>query len=144
MNKWVFALVLFLPLLGHSQNWEKDFDAALIQSEKEEKPILLVFSGSDWCAPCIKLDRKIWQSETFKTYAGKHYVLYKADFPKKKKNRLAPEVMNTNKALAERYNRKGFFPLVLILGKNGEVLGKTGFKNYGPKKYVDHLEAFLK
>ena len=48
----------------------------------------MVFSGSDWCAPCIKLDKAVWQSEEFKKEAETNWVIYKADFPKKKANQL--------------------------------------------------------
>ncbi len=51
--------------------------------------MLLVFHGSDWCAPCIKLQKKIWQSEQFKTYSKESLVIVKLDFPRKKANQLA-------------------------------------------------------
>ena len=72
-----------------SQNWKNNFDEAKIEAEKQNKKILLVFSGSDWCAPCIKLDKNIWRSAEFIKFSDENYILYKADFPKKKANQLA-------------------------------------------------------
>jgi thioredoxin-related protein len=104
----------------------------------------LVFSGSDWCAPCIKLDKVVWQSEEFKKEAEKNWVTYKADFPKKKANQLAPELTEANKKLAEKYNKNGSFPLVVLLDKSGKVIGMTGFKNVSAADYITLLHSFEK
>ncbi len=143
MKKWSLGILVVFPFWCMSQNWLPDFDAALSQSAKDGKPLILVFSGSDWCAPCIKLDKSIWQSNTFREYASDNYILYKADFPRKKKNQLSAEVLGKNKELAARYNSKGYFPLVLVLDKEGQVLGKMGYERVGPKRYIELLDAFI-
>ena len=143
MKNWMFRIFILLPFLGFSQNWEPNFDSALHNAAQEDKPLILVFSGSDWCGPCIRLEKRIWQSEEFKDYAAENYVLYKADFPKKKKNQLPSEVLGKNKELAARFNTKGHFPLVLVLDENSNTLGKTGYQKYGPKKYIQLLDSFL-
>ena len=97
------------------QNWHKDFNQAIQQAKEEEKPLILVFAGSDWCAPCIKLERQIWSTKAFVEYADENYVLYRADFPRKRKNQLPLKQLNQNKGLAEKYNSKGYFPLVVCL-----------------------------
>ncbi|MEM1258597.1 MAG: thioredoxin family protein [Bacteroidota bacterium] len=145
MKAWWYTFFLSLvcsTMLG--QKWESNFDTALTKAAQEDKPLVLVFSGSDWCAPCIKLNRTIWQSEEFKKYAAQYYVLYKADFPRKKKNLLPPETLGKNKELAAAFNSKGYFPLVLVLDKNSNILGTTGYQKYGPKEYIQLLDSFLK
>lgn len=144
MKNWLFCIVIVLPLLCFSQYWEPDFDTALSKATQEDKPLILVFSGSDWCAPCIKLDRTVWQSDEFKKHAAQNYVLYKADFPRKKKNLLPTEILGKNKELAAEFNSKGYFPLVLVLDEKTNILGTTGYKKYGPKKYIQLLDSFLK
>ena len=104
----------------------------------------MVFSGSDWCAPCIKLDRTIFQSDVFKAEAEKKWVLLKADFPKKKGNALSETQTESNKKLAEKYNKEGNFPLVVLLDATGKVLGITGYKNVSPTEYVQLLNAMVK
>jgi thioredoxin-related protein len=104
----------------------------------------LVFSGSDWCAPCIKLDKVVWQSEEFKIESEKKWVLYKADFPKKKANQLSPEKSTENKKLAEKYNPNGNFPLVVLMDKNGKVIGMTGYKNVSAAEYINLLNSLEK
>lgn len=126
-----------------AQDWMSNYDEAVAKAEKENKPILLVFSGSDWCGPCIKMDAKIWKSTEFITYSKENLILYKADFPQKKANQLSKEIKLTNGKLAEKYNRSGFFPLVIILDSKQKLLGKTAYKKLSPKKYIAHLSTFV-
>jgi len=135
--------VLFFSLGLVAQEWQSDFDKALGHAKSVNKPMLLVFSGSDWCAPCIKLDHEIWQSKTFQDFAATNLVLYRADFPRKKKNKLAAEVENSNKKLADRYNAQGFFPLVVVLDGGGNVLGKLGYEKVEPQRYIDQIMAYV-
>lgn len=127
-----------------AQDWHTDFTKAAEIARQKNVPIVLVFQGSDWCAPCIKLDRAVWSTKEFKTYAQDHYVMLKADFPRRKSNALSPEQMNRNKALAEKYNRSGIFPLVVIMDYTGKVLGETSYKKVSPKDYIMELDAFTK
>ena len=85
-----FALLFSISVIN-AQDWKTDFKQAKEIASKENKNIVLVFQGSDWCASCIKLDREIWSTEEFKAYAKKHFVMLQADFPKRKKNALKPE-----------------------------------------------------
>ncbi|MBG6061703.1 thioredoxin-related protein [Flavobacterium sp. CG_9.1] len=142
MKKNILILFLFIGTMGYSQNWKSSFEEAKSQAIAENKNIILVFSGSDWCAPCIKLDKTIWQSEEFKKEADQKWVLYKADFPKKKANLLAAEVTSSNRKLASEYNKSGNFPLVLLLDKTGRVLGITGYKNTSPEQYIQLIHSF--
>ena len=137
----IFSLGIFSI---QAQDWQTDLQTAKNLAQKENKPIILVFSGSDWCAPCIKLDKKIWQSEDFKAYAKDHYVMLRADFPRRKKNRLPEAQQAKNEKLAETYNPNGNFPLVVVLNAKGEVLGTTGYKRrLTPNAYIKLLNSFL-
>nr|MBP8157622.1 thioredoxin family protein [Flavobacterium sp.] len=74
---FLFAFVL-VTTNSFAQNWTTNLEEAKATAAKENKNILLVFSGSDWCAPCIKLDKNVWQSTEFKTYADGKFVLLRA------------------------------------------------------------------
>ncbi|MEM9078323.1 MAG: thioredoxin family protein [Bacteroidota bacterium] len=140
-----FSLFFFSAHLALSQNWNSTYSDALLQARTENKPIILVFSGSDWCGPCIRFKKNILDSEEFIDFASKNYVLYNADFPRKKKNSLSQAKLDANKGLAEKYNPKGHFPLVVVLDKNESILGKTGFdKRKSPDKYLDLFNGYLK
>ena len=110
-------------------------------ASNENKNILLVFSGSDWCAPCIKLKKEILTSEEFIVFAKEHYIILNADFPKRKVNALPKEQQEHNKALAERYNKQGHFPLVVVLDAEGTVVCKTGYQKMSPSEYIAYLTA---
>ena len=129
MKKIALGIIVFISSFCFSQEWQTDFEAAKKQATDANKTIIVVFSGSDWCAPCIKLDKNIWQSDAFKTEAANNWVLVKADFPRKK-GKLSADIITRNKELAGIYNKQGVFPKMVLLNANGKIL-KTweGFDN---------------
>jgi len=144
MRKIIVALVVMVTIVNTAigQDWQTDVSIAKEMATKESKPIILVFQGSDWCAPCIKLDREIWSSDTFTKYANENYVMLKADFPRSKKNALSEAQTKANALLAEKYNKQGYFPFVVVLDSNGKVLGESSYKKTTPENYIKELNAF--
>src|SRR3989339_1511147 len=102
-----------------SGEWLTDFDKAKAEASAKKKPILAVFSGSDWCGWCIKLDKEVWEKKEFKKYAEDSLVLFLADFPSSKK--LPEETALQNRKLSETYQVKGF-PTVLLMDAQGKVI----------------------
>lgn len=144
MKKNVTLLFLFIVVVGFSQDWKYNFEEAKELAKQQDKNIILIFSGSDWCAPCIKLEKNIWQSEAFQKESAENWILVKANFPRKKANQLSEEQSNHNRNLAEKYNIEGSFPLVVLLDNTGKVLGKMGFKNVPPEEYIKMIHALEK
>lgn len=146
MKKIIVALLVMVVCVSTTmaQEWQTDINVAKEIASKESKPIILVFQGSDWCAPCIKLDREIWSTDTFKKYAKENYVMLKADFPRRKKNTLSESQKKANVLLAEEYNKQGFFPFVVVLDSKGKVLGESSYKKTTPENYIKELNAFTK
>ncbi|WP_152286574.1 thioredoxin family protein [Flavicella marina] len=141
----LFIFLLFVcSTNAFSQDWQHNFEKTKTIAAAENKSIVLVFKGSDWCAPCMKLDQKIFSSDAFKNGYAKHFILLEADFPRKKKNALAKELKEQNNLLASTYNQNGHFPLVVVLDSKGNVLGKTGYNKLSPQAYLDSLIAFTK
>jgi thioredoxin-related protein len=141
MKKIALGIILFVSTVGFAQDWQTDLEAAKKLATDQDKNIIIVFSGSDWCAPCIKLDKNIWQSDAFKNQSANDWILLKADFPRKKANELSKDQTAHNRKLAEKYNIEGSFPLVVLVDKNGKVLGKMGFKNVSPEEYIKMIQA---
>ncbi len=137
----LISTLLCLTAVGYGQDWLTDFDTAKKVSAEEHKPIILAFKGSDWCAPCIKLDHEIFGTEEFKSYASDHFVLLEADFPRKKQNKLSDEQQAHNNALAAKYNTNGYFPFVVVLDENGKVLNSTGYQHVSPAEFISILES---
>lgn len=137
-------LLICFHLSSIAQEWHTNFTVAKEKATRENKNIVLVFAGSDWCAPCIKLDKKILQTQTFKQQAKKNWVLMKADFPKLKKNQLSESQTIENNKLAEKYNINGYFPFVVLLSPGGKLLGETSFSNQSPEAFIETLNQFEK
>ena len=144
MNKIVVIICFLVTSIVSAQDWKTSLDDAKTEAAKETKNIILVFSGSDWCAPCIKLDRSIWQSDAFKNASSENWILLKADFPKKKANALSEEQTKINQELAEKYNPEGSFPKVVILNNEGKVLGIMGYEKITAEEYIVKLNSFTK
>ena len=100
MKKTFLIVALLITNFLVAQNWNYSLEEAKAKAQQENKNIILVFSGSDWCAPCIKLDKNIWMSEEFKKIAAEKWVLLRADFPKKKANKLSEAQTKENGMLA--------------------------------------------
>ncbi len=144
MKNALSLIVLFFLFALNAQavDWQTNFDQAKAEAKNSDKKIIMVFQGSDWCAPCMKLDREIWSSDEFTQYAKDHFVMMQVDFPRKKSNALPEDQQAQNAGLAEKYNQKGYFPFVVILDAQGEQLGETGYKHMTPQEYIDHLNSF--
>lgn len=131
-------LVALLPL-----KWETDFATAQSVAKEKNRLILLNFSGSDWCAPCIATKKGYFENDAFVAMAKDNLVLLNADFPRKKKNQLSEEQAKKNDALADKYNKQGNFPLTLLLDANGKVLKSWTGKPEAPvEKWVKEIKSF--
>ena len=123
-------------------SWSTNFDTALIEAKEFHKQILINFSGSDWCGPCIRLRKEILETEAFESYATDHLVLVRADFPRQKAHRLSPAQVKLNEALAERYNPDGKFPYTVLVDEKGKVLRSwEGFPNESPQNFVQEISV---
>lgn len=113
-------LMVAFSVAFHAQN---RLETAKKTAAENKELILLNFSGSDWCIPCIKLHKNIIETSEFKNLETENVIVYiNADFPRNKKNQLTPELKKENAALADQYNPKGIFPYTLLLDAGGKVL----------------------
>jgi|SRR6185437_9971419 len=103
-------------------SWHNNFNEAKQLAREQHKNILLNFSGSDWCGPCIELRKEILDDPRFLQMADSSLILVNADFPRNKKNQLSKEQQALNDAMADKYNRQGKFPYTLLLNAEGKVL----------------------
>ncbi|MCB0579956.1 MAG: thioredoxin family protein [Phaeodactylibacter sp.] len=125
-----------------SADWLLRIEEAQKAAADRGLPILMVFSGSDWCRPCIQMKQEIWDNPAFIEYARESLVLLQLDFPARKKNQLSPEQTAHNEALAEQYNSKGEFPTAVLIGRDGKEIAHFGFNpSMSAEGYVDYLKA---
>ncbi|WP_231460148.1 thioredoxin family protein [Pedobacter sp. Leaf132] len=135
--------LLFIALLGIftiQASWMGNFSEAQKQAKASHKQILINFSGSDWCGPCIRLRKEILESESFEQYANTNLLLVRADFPRQKKNQLSKEQVKLNESLAEVYNKDGKFPYTVLVDENGKVLKSwDGYPDESAQAFVAEI-----
>ena len=123
--------------------WNTDLTAALAQAKASQRPVLAVFSGSDWCKPCIMLKQEVFDQPEFAQYAQDKFVLARFDFPRNRKNQLPPAQTKLSEQAAAQLNKEGTFPLVVLLSPEGKVLAKSGYRPGGPAVYDAYLSQLL-
>jgi protein disulfide-isomerase len=121
-------------------NWETNLEQAVAQAKKENKAVLVNFTGSDWCIWCKRLNSEVFSQKEFEEYANKNLVLVKLDFPRDIQQTDATKLYNNT--LAQKYGIEGF-PTILILNSKGDLVAKTGYQPGGAANYVQHIKSFL-
>ena len=136
------AAILSLPLKSQAADgWLVDFEKAKVQAAKEGKSILMEFTGSDWCPPCIQLEKNVLSQEAFKTGAPKNIILLKLDSPRDK-SKQTPEENEQYKVLSKQH-RPGC-PDHFSDGCQGQtLLADRGHSGDPADKYVANLNAQL-
>jgi hypothetical protein len=117
MTRSIIGLMLTFLVSGV---WHYNLDEARQLAHQQRKHILLNFSGSDWCGPCIQLRTQILDKPDFLQMADSSLIMVNADFPRSKKNQLSEQQQSLNNAMADRYNSQGKFPFTLLLDADGK------------------------
>lgn len=134
--KNIFAGLICLTFTAFTQ-WQPDFATACKTAKEKHQLILLNFSGSDWCIPCIRMRKEIFDTKDFLQMADTTLVMYNADFPRNKKNALAKTRKEQNDSLAEKYNPEGKFPFTLLLNSDGKVITTwDGYPDHTPEQFT--------
>ena len=140
MKHYLLICLFSITQISFSQQ-VNTLESSLTKAKQEHKKVLLYFSGSDWCAPCIKFKKTFIQNEAFQSFASENLIVVNADFPRLKKNALSAEQTTENEKIADKYNANGIFPLVLVLDENGKVIKKW---EKIPDETIDTFLAQLK
>ncbi|MFY7742851.1 MAG: thioredoxin family protein [Flavobacterium sp.] len=149
MKRFLFVIVFFwsIQLTAQDLKWHNDINNAIKISLKSKKPMLLFFTGSDWCGWCIKLQKEVFQKPEFSEWA-KNVVLVELDFPRK--TQLEEKLKQQNAQLQQIFQVTGYPTVWLVTPqKNGDQinlqqLGKTGYVAGGPTKWIESVNPFLK
>lgn len=143
MKKWLTVLVAVAISTGTfaADGWMTDFEKAKAKAKSDNKYMLIDFSGSDWCGWCIKLDKEVFSTKTFQSYAKDNLVLMLADFPSDK-SKQSEEVQQQNEQMKKDFPIRGF-PTVFILSPDGKTVAKTGYQAGGPEAYIEHIKKLI-
>ena len=107
----------------------------------QQQAVLLIFSGSDWCQPCIRFNKTILSDTPFTRFARQHLIVLTADFPQRKK--LPAELVAQNEALAAQYNPEGAFPKILLLNPDQSVLTTLSYNNQSVVQFTRQISDYL-
>ncbi len=121
-----------------SEIWLQDAAEAIEKAASENRDLLLLFTGSDWCPPCIKLKKDVLSQKEFVEQAPNSFVLVKFDFPQTVE--LSAELQKQNDEWSERFGIEGF-PTIVLLDSQQRPYAFTGLREEGPAAYLKHLEA---
>lgn len=121
--------------------WLTNLEEAQVKAAAENKPILIEFTGSDWCPPCKMLNKNVFSTETFNTKAPEKFVLVEMDFPRDTAG-ITPEVQQYRQNIAKKYSISGY-PSIILTNATGKPIAKTSFRTGGPDEYLTHLDEIL-
>lgn len=107
-------------------NWMPTYKDALKESKQSKKPVLIYFTGSDWCAPCKVLDNELFHTEKFKLLSETDLVLLEVDIPRRK-DLIEPDKMSENLYLQRKYRVKSFPTLLMVNHRGKKIAEKTGY-----------------
>lgn len=144
---FLFCFSLIILQNSYAQTEVKtftDFEKAKGYAVENNQGILIVFAGSDWCKPCIQFKKDILQSTAFSDRLNDRLVVLYLDFPAKRKNRLSKEQTAHNEALAERFNKSGAFPKLVLVDANEAVLSTLKFQGQAALDFVHEVQTVLK
>ena len=123
-----------------SGEWIENYDAAIAAAQEMKRPILVNFTGSDWCSWCKKLSAEVFTQDQFKDYAKANLVLLKLDFPRSIPQ--TAELKAQNNKLQEQFKIQGY-PTIVLMDGNGNEINRLGYEPGGAAAYVNRLKTML-
>jgi thioredoxin-related protein len=138
------ALTLFLALfaiVGRGETrWLTEYSAALAAAEETGRPILTVFTGSDWCQHCLTLERKVLETETFRTWAEERVVLLLIDLPQQG---ISFDERKSRSRVCIKYGVRSFPSVVLLAPDGAAIATHSGYQGQAAETWVATLETSL-
>jgi thiamine biosynthesis lipoprotein len=133
----IFISLTLVQLIAQDYQQQK---SVFEKAKSENKPVFLIFSGSDWCMPCIKFEKEVLSDPEFIAFAEANLVMLTADFPQRKKQ--DKDLVKQNETLAEIYNPQGYFPHLLLINANGDVLNTFDYHNQSTMDFINEFEPY--
>lgn len=134
--KKIFLITFFLTgvfaMQSQELKWYTDVREAITESNKVHKPMLMFFTGSDWCGWCIRLQNEVLKTPEFTKWAAENVVLVELDYPRRTPQ--TPEIKNQNSELQQAFGIQGF-PTIYFTSAES-IDGKVNFKGLGQTGYV--------
>lgn len=136
-------LVFFLattPAIANAQITQS-VDSAFMLASQKNKSVMVVFSGSDWCASCMRFKKKVLDDRAFTHFTDSTLVVMMADFPQGKS--LPPGTVKQNENLAEKYNPSGSFPFIVLFHPDQKPFVSLKYHNENSEDFINLLKQYL-
>lgn len=140
--------VLFFAAAACAALWgggfTADFEAAKKESAEKKLPMMLDFTGSDWCYWCKVMDRQVFAEKEWKDWAAKNLVCVTVDFPRDEGRQTVLE-RSRNAKLAREHKVNGFPTFVFLKAGGGEEIARTGCpgRDATPAKFIAEVRRAL-
>ena len=124
----------------YSANWLTDLSEVKAKAKQESKPVMIKFTGSNWCAGCIRMEKEIFSKQTFIDFADEHLILMEVDFPigEKQEDSLVAQ----NNLLYDLYEIGGL-PTIILMDSEGEIYRDSGYGKESPRSFVKRIKNLL-
>lgn len=143
-----FTSFIYLVMIGCSHvegldsiQWQQNYEKAFEQAKSTSKPLLLFFTGSDWCGWCTRLEEEVLNTPEFAEISDQHFIFVRLDFPLY--NPIESQIASQNKELRKKFDVRSF-PMIILIDENQSLIGSTGYRAGGGREYGNHLLRMVK
>ncbi len=130
----IFSLIISFLFNAGSPALVTDYNNALTLAKQEDKNILMIFAGSDWCRPCKRFKSTILEQREFQEWAEEELILLYLDFPLKGK--ISEHTKTQNKYLANKFNKSGLIPQLILVDKDEKVIKSIKFNDQSVEEFI--------
>lgn len=136
----LLGFILVATIARGAAEWQTDYEQALAAAKAARKCVLLDFTGSDWCPPCIQMKKVVFSNAAFLNYAHKNLILVEIDYPSRKT--LPENIVRQNERLERQYSLDGKgLPTLVLLSPDGKILAeRQGYGGEGPAEIIAWVE----
>lgn len=123
-----------------SEGWLTSYAEAMAAAESSGRPVLTLFTGSDWCPHCKTLEHNVFASENFRVWARENVVLLMIDLPQAG---ITQQVRDERSQVCINYGVRTF-PTVLLLAPDGrKIVAQTGYKGQSTAEWLAGMQEHM-
>lgn len=143
LARWIAAIAAIFAGIGSVQagdHWLRDYEDAMAAAEQSGRPVLTIFTGSDWCPHCVTLEKKVLETDQFLAWAENRVVLLMIDLPQQG---ISQEERNARSRVCIKYGVRTFPNTVLIAPDGSRIMGQSGYHGQAPEAWLAVLDKHV-
>jgi thiol-disulfide isomerase/thioredoxin len=136
----VFGVFSACQTASALENWLTSYDDALAAADRTGRPVLALFTGSDWCPHCKTLENNVFATDMFREWADSNVILLMIDLPQ---NGISQAVRSERSQVCIKYGVRTF-PSVLLLAADGTKLaGQAGYTGQSAEAWLAQMAGHM-